>query len=264
MDPYIEACGLWGDFHDDLIAEIKRTLARAAPDRYLIRTGERSYLVLVKSEGKKEHPFVPDVGLTTTGTRKKPPRRKGGAAVAELPAQKGPLVMRAFVTEEHRETFVEIYEATPEQRLVTCIEVLSPSNKRPGTEGWDLYLRKRQSLLLGRVNLVEIDLLRGGTRMPMLDPWPDSPYTLLVARAGQAEECLVWPAHFQSPLPTLLVPLDRPDADLPIDLQPMIDDAYQRGRYDRSIDYRQPLTPPLDEEEAAWFEQQLQVHSRNA
>jgi len=23
MDPFIEACGLWGDFHDDLIGEIQ-------------------------------------------------------------------------------------------------------------------------------------------------------------------------------------------------------------------------------------------------
>ena len=27
MDPYIEACGLWGDFHHDLISEIKYALA---------------------------------------------------------------------------------------------------------------------------------------------------------------------------------------------------------------------------------------------
>ena len=52
MDPYIEACGLWPDFHDDLIGEIRRALAATAPDRYLIRTGERSYVVLVE-EGKK-------------------------------------------------------------------------------------------------------------------------------------------------------------------------------------------------------------------
>ena len=31
MDPYIEECGLWEDFHGSLIHEIKITLARAAP-----------------------------------------------------------------------------------------------------------------------------------------------------------------------------------------------------------------------------------------
>ena len=118
--------------------------------------------------------------------------------------------MRAFIQEEHRETFVEIYAASPGQRLVTTIEVLSPSNKRPGTEGWELYQRKRQTLLLGNVNLVEIDLLRGGQRMPMLDPWPDSPYTLLVAKAKKFQLCQVWPATFQRPLPPIPVPLPIP------------------------------------------------------
>ena len=39
MDPYIEACGLWGDFHHDLISEIKHALAQAVPERYLVRRG---------------------------------------------------------------------------------------------------------------------------------------------------------------------------------------------------------------------------------
>lgn len=78
-------------------------------------------------------------------------------------------VMRAFIEEEFRENFVEIYESAPNQRLVACIELLSPANKRPRSKGRKLYLRKRQSLMLGDVNLIEIDLLRGGERMPMLD-----------------------------------------------------------------------------------------------
>jgi hypothetical protein len=145
----------------------------------------------------------------------------------------------------------------PEQRLVTSIEVLSPSNKHPGTEGWELYQRKRQSLLLGDVNLVEIDLLRGGQRMPMLDPWPDSPYTLLVARAKKAQLCRVSAAHFRRLLPLLPVPLAKPDPDVTLELQPMIDAIYQRSRYERSIEYDKPSTPPLDAAAAAWLEQQL-------
>ena len=166
--------------------------------------------------------------------------------------------MRALIQEEHREAFIEIYEANPDQRLVTSIEVLSPSNKRPGTEGWELYQRKRQSLLLGNVSLVEIDLLRGGQRMPMLDAWPDSPYTLLVARA-HADLCRVWPAHYRRPLPRIPVPLAKPDPDIALDIQPMIDEIYDRFRYARSIDYRKPLSPPLDIAEAGWLKQQLQA-----
>jgi len=263
MDPYIEACGLWGDFHTHLIEKIYERLADAVPDRYLVRTGERSYVVLVESEGKQSYPFLPDVSVTTPRGQTKS-RRKGGSALAELPGEVEPVTMRAFIQDEHREAFVEIYEMSPDQRLVTSIEVLSPSNKRPGTEGWELYRRKRQSVLLGDVNLVEIDLLRSGQRMPMLDRWPDSAYALLVARAKKAQLCRVWPAYFQRPLPRLLVPLAKPDPEVPLDLQPMIDAIYRRSRYERSIDYSKPLTPPLAAAETRWLKQQLQARRRQA
>ena len=257
MDPFIEACGLWGDFHSHLIEKIGEKLADVAPQHYLIRTGERSYVVLVESEGTKSHPFLPDVSVTSRRVRKKT-LTKGNAALAEPEEEAEPVTMRAFIQEEHRETFVEIYAASHGQRLVTTIEVLSPSNKRPGTEGWELYQRKRQTLLLGNVNLVEIDLLRGGQRMPMLDPWPDSPYTLLIARAG-SQLCRVWRAHYRRSLPVIPVPLAKPDSDIPLELQPMIDEIYQRFRYPRSIDYSKSLTPPLDAAETGWLKQQLHV-----
>jgi hypothetical protein len=182
MDPYIEACGLWEDFHNHIIAGISERLADAVPERYLVRTGERSYVVLVESSVAVSHPFLPGVKITAPRGRKQATKR-GGTALVEPTDTTGPVTMRAFIREEHREGFVEIREASPDQHLVTSLEVLSPSNRRPGTEGWELYLRKRQGLLLGSAHLVEIDLLRGGQRMPMLDPWPDSPYTLLVTRA---------------------------------------------------------------------------------
>src|SRR5205085_1359485 len=101
----------------------------------------------------------------------------------------------------------------------TCLEVLSPVNKRPNEPGWILYQRKRQGLMLGGINFVEIDLLRRGHRPPMEDEWPDSPYTLLVARANSEGHCKVWPAHYRRPLPVIPVPLARPDPDLTLDLQ---------------------------------------------
>jgi hypothetical protein len=245
MDPYIEACGLWEDFHSHLIEKVYEQLADAAPDRYLVRTGKREYLVLVESEGKEEHPFLPDVSISTAGARKKSPR-KGGTATADLSAEEdAPVTMRAFIEEEHRESFVEILENVPGYRLVTAIEVLSPSNKRPGT-GRDLYLRKRQSLLLEGVGLVEIDLLRSGDKMPMLDKYPVCPYTLLVARAKKTQLCQVWPAHFKKPLPAIPVPLLKGDADLTLRLQPLIESIYRRSRYEHSIAYDRPLSPPLD------------------
>ncbi len=258
MDPYIEARGLWPDFHGSLIGEIKRHLSSLLPERYYVRIEERSYIVLAGTDEKIEHKFHADVGIKIP---EKGPSRKEGETAAALTAvatEKDFYEMRPFIEEEFRETFIEIYQSEPELRLVTTLEVLSPSNKRKGTEGWDLYLRKRQAQLLGAANLVEIDLLRGGQRMPMLDPWPGSPYTLLVSRMHSiSHRCRVWPAFSLRPLPIIPVPLDRPDADVPLNLQPMIETVYAQSRYAMSINYSKPPTLPMNAEEIAWMQQHL-------
>ena len=251
MDPYLEARGLWEGFHNHLIEAIYRAIAPALPQGYTIDTPVRSYVVLMESEGKKEHLAKSDVTITEAATAKKPRKKKAGVTVAEPDETPDSVPMQAFIAEEFEETFVEIYAELEERVLVTCIEVLSPSNKRPGTEGWLQYQRKRQAMLLGRANFIEIDLLRGGDKHSMLTPWPDSPYTLLVSRASQAPYCRVWLGHFLRRLPVIPVPLLSPDPDLSLDLQPLIDDIYALGRYDQRIDYSRPLSPALSEVEAA-------------
>jgi hypothetical protein len=95
----------------------------------------------------------------------------------------------------------------------------------------------------------------------MLDPWPDSPYALTVARA-KSHICRVWRADFRTPLPSIPVPLAIPDPDIALEIQSMIDEIYRRFRYERSIDYSRPLTPPLNPQETAWWEQRLQARRR--
>lgn len=255
MDPYLEAQGLWEGFHNRLIAKIDEALAPLLPRGYLIDTAVRSYIVLLDEEGKEEVLAKPDVAVTKAAA-KKPRKGKGGVATAE-PDEAESVVMQAFSAEKFEETFVEIYAQREERILVTSIEVLSPSNKRPNTAGWREYERKRQALLLGRANFIEIDLLRGGHKMPMLTPWPDSPYTLLVSRAERTPYCRVWRAHFKRRLPLLPVPLLDPDPDLTLDLQPLVDGIYALGRYDEQLDYTRPLVPALSDEEAVCVQEFL-------
>jgi hypothetical protein len=253
MDPFIEACGLWEDFHPKLIGEIERALAAIVPERYFVSLGVRSYIAIAGPEGKDFRPFLPDVGVESPAAASASKR----AAVAEGATESGAMAMQAFVAEPFRETFIEIIERDAERRLITSIEVLSPSNKRPRSKGRKLYLRKRQALLLGTANLVELDLLRGGERMPMMSPWPDSPYALLVSREERAPSCTVWPAHFQRPLPIIPIPLAPPDADVRLDLKPLVAAIYARARYAGLLDYSRPLQPALTAEESAWLAEQL-------
>jgi Protein of unknown function (DUF4058) len=255
MDPFLEAGGRWEGFHGHLIEKIYDTLCDVLPKNYLAKTGKRSYVVLAEVEGRAEHSFLPDVTVTGPRGRRTAPGQQSTPATAVAEAE--PVELRAFIEHDYEERFIDIFELEPERRLVTSIEVLSPSNKKRRSPGWKQYLRKRQALLLGKANLIEIDLLRSGDRMPMLDPWPTSPYTLLVAREERAPRCRVWPAFFDRPLPPIPVPLSRPDPDLTLALQPLIDAIYERGRYREDIDYARPLTPPLTAEQSAWLEQQL-------
>jgi hypothetical protein len=261
MDPYIEACGLWEDFHQKLMGDIEKALAATVPEHYVVRMGERQYVVLMSPEeaGIKEHMTQGDVSISFAPGR--PPVGGGAVAVLAEPQtdrETQPVEIEALVEVEFREAFVEIHELEPKRRLVTTIEVLSPSNKRRDTAGWTRYLRKRLAHLEGGANLVEIDLLRGGTRMPMAEDWPESPYYLLVCRRGRGPKCTVWPAYYTRPLPEIPVPLAAPDPDVPLATQGMIDAIYQRSRYEVDIDYRQPCHPRLGDDGNVWLARRLQ------
>jgi hypothetical protein len=256
MDPFIESFGLWEDFHSKLIGEMERSLSRLVPDRYVVRTGERAYVAIGDSSGDAGHEFLTDVALASThGPEPASPTAPTASDAGEPEAV--PVLMQALFQAEYREVFLEIHQTDPERRLVTGIELLSPSNKRRGTKGWRLYQRKREVYLRGLANFVELDLLRRGRRMPMAGHWPESPYYLLVCRKQEAPRCTVWPAHFLRPLPPLSIPLAPPDADITLALQPLVEAVYLHSHYDRDVDYRRPLQPPLRTSDIAWLDERL-------
>jgi len=71
------------------------------------------------------------------------------------------------------------------KRVVTVIELLSPSDKGIGKDQVH-YLTKREEYLAAGINLVEIDLLRSGARPPQGEPSPpDGDYYVFVSRADE-------------------------------------------------------------------------------
>lgn len=144
---------------------------------------------------------------------------------------------------------------TGNEQLVTVIEILSRSNKRPGHAEWEKYQRKRMDLLHSSVHLLEIDLLRAGERPPLTRPVPPAPYYAVLSRAETRPTVDVWPIQLSEALPLLPVPLMAPDADARLDLGAAVATVYDRGPYSRVIDYREPPPlPPLSPEEQAWVE----------
>ena len=75
------------------------------------------------------------------------------------------------------------------------------------------------------------------------------------SRMLQAE---VYPITIREKLPTIKIPLRHKDSDSLLDLQAILDMAYDDGGYD-SIDYRGRLDPGLSAEDEKWADKMLKV-----
>jgi hypothetical protein len=162
---------------------------------------------------------------------------------------KGYLFLRSLDVERH--SFLEVRDRR-DRELVTVIEWLSPSNKRAGADR-EQYLAKRRQLFASPVHLVEMDLLRGGPRLPLED-LPDCDYYALVSRAEQRPRVGVWPLRLRDPLPVIPVPLRAPHPDARLDLQDLLHRLYDQAGYQDYI-YTGTPQPPLHPQDAAWAQQ---------
>jgi hypothetical protein len=104
---------------------------------------------------------------------------------------------------------------------------------------------------------VEIDLLRG-QRMVRLPKKVGSPeYLVHVSKKGLRPRGLLYPIRLTQRLPIIPIPLKAGDPDARLDLQAVLDAAYDRVGYDLEIDYRREPRPRLKAELAAWADQLL-------
>jgi hypothetical protein len=198
--------------------------------------------------------IVPDLSITARPDWEgKPywPSPSGGAEVAE-PIE---AIMMA-VKEETREARLEIVDRES-QSVVTVIELLSPANKVPGSDGRKSFVQKRSLVMDSPSHWVEIDLLRGG--FGARPDWLRSPcdYFVHVSRAQRRPKGLVWPIRLSQRLPVITIPLRPEDPDASLDLQAVMSTAYDRAGYDLSVDYTRDPVPPLTGEWAEWADRML-------
>jgi hypothetical protein len=253
MNPFFEL--QWRGAHSRLIIYLNDALQERLPPDLVAAPEEQAALV---SAGDAMVVYRPDVQVRQPGMLKEP----GPADVESqrLPAFKATAPIRVFLDEE-MERWVEIRDTAG--RLITVIELLSPTNKLESVER-DRYLRKRRDLISGGVNLVEVDLVRQGTSV---FPAPvqrelkraNACYAVCVFRAARPGEREVYPIRLRGRLPAIAIPLRASDSDVVLDWQLLIDQCHERGRY-HLLNYRLELDPPLEAEEAAWVEQRLHEH----
>ena len=147
-------------------------------------------------------------------------------------------------------------------RVCTVIHFLTPGDKTPG-DGMEQYRQKQRECRAGGVNLVEIDLLRGGRDVLLAPrnrfrPQHRQHYTACVFRPERWPKLEVYPISLRAPLPAIRIPLRAGrDADVVLDLQALFDKSYTNGAYD-DTDYGAPLLPPpLSAEDAAWATERI-------
>lgn len=244
MDPYLERPEMWPDVHERLIVVLANDLAPQVRPHYYVSVEQRVYLSEV--EGGK---FVgrPDVAIVGQAqAESKPEQAQSGASV---------LTVRVPVYEEVRETYLEV-RARGTDSVISVIELLSPSNKRPG-HGRQLYLDKRMEVLGTRTNLVEIDLLRAWEPMPVIGNGRTSDYRILVSRGRLTPDASLYVFGVRQPIPPFPLPLRPRDQEPVVELGRLLHELYDRAGYDLRLDYSEEPEPPLRPQDAAWADELL-------
>ncbi len=248
MDPFLEG-QLWSDFHHGFITTLQgRLVPRVAPD-YVVNVEKSVYLL--HEDDEAERLVIPDVAVIESGnwTGGIDPG-DGGVAVAVKSVQR---TLPEIKTVRHSYLVIRSLHG---RDVVTVIELLSPWNK--SGEGRGEYLQKRDALLATPINLVELDLLRGGRRLPTVERLPYGDLFAFVSRGTQRPKSDVYAWSLPRALPTIPTPLAPGDADVPLELQPAFDETYDRAGYRYSANYKLPIEPAMSEPQLAWIRQTLE------
>lgn len=249
MNPYLERASLWPDVHIGLIRGIQLILAPTVAPKYYVAAEERTYITAVDPNSFVGRPDVAVIGPPTPVL----------AGVAVAPVNGHALSVFVPVSDQIRERYLEIREHGTD-RVITVVEVLSPSNKAKG-DGRRVYEEKRRTVLDSATSLIEIDLLRGGESMAY-SPKPVSDYRILISRSWERPRSLLFPFDLPDPIPAIPVPLQKGEDEPRLALNDLLPRIYDEVRYDLRIDYSAPPPlPKLSEDHTIWLDQSLRAAS---
>jgi len=245
MNPYLEQH--WGDVHARATVYIADQLHPRLPSGLVVRAEEQ----ITIDEGERSYALRPDVHIAELKEGQRAglanPADDFGIAVAD------PVVV---LLDPDVQRWVEIRDSAG--RLITVIELLSPTNKSDA--GQAAYRRRQGAYIAGGVNLIEIDLLRRGERVISLpsENVPNNsrtPYIVCV-RAAEPGQREIYPMALRARLPAIRTPLRPTDRDVALDLQPVIDQSFERGHYS-VLDYARDPEPPISDADRKWLDDLL-------
>ena len=236
MNPWMEAPELWPGVHAALISEIRSRLNSVMPTRYFADVEER--IILCDVDDPMIWLIVPDVTVRESYARVT--SDSGSSTLAAItPA------LQAHVAEPQFKERRIIIRSSDSESIVTAIEILSPANKLKGSASRTSYLSKRRDLLQSEAHFIEIDLLRAGNRTEPARGMGRGDYLIWLSRSQDRTNVDYWPTPLESPLPTIPIPLLPGDPDVPLNLQAVFHDVYDRSGYVRRLNYSQSAPAPL-------------------
>ena len=251
MDPFIEG-QRWQDFHSTYIAVLKELLVPAVRPRYSVDVEQDVYLV--SENDLPAGTIEPDLTFVESSAGASNESRSSTATATAL----APAVYTMSIPQGRRQKHLTLRDRE-DRKVVTVIDLLSPTNKSPG-DGYMEYQGKRENVLNTRTNLVELDLLRGGKRLPTRERLPTADYYAFICRSPRYPKVEVHAWTLQQPLPVIPVPLAAGEAEVSLDLQDALTKTYDRSGYDYALDYRRSADPPLEGELADWAAKRLPIH----
>jgi Protein of unknown function (DUF4058) len=255
MDPYLEAH--WGDVHNSLTTYTRNQLQRQLPGDLRARVEEQILVEDEEFEGRPKR-WKPDVRVVEK------PNGDGHRATSESGVALAEPIVIEFDEDPEIQRSVRIIDTRSGNRLVTSIEILSPTNKTDPLSR-RAFLQKRRELRAGGVSCVEIDLIRAGDSLglpPSVLPVDyRAPCGVTVMRGWEAGRAELYGLPLRERLPSIRVPLRETDSDVFLDIQALLEAAYQDGAYD-DIDYTQDPDPPLSPEDAAWADELLRKQGK--
>jgi len=248
MNPWLQS--YWRDLHAKFLVYAADALNDALPSGMHARIDER---LAISDENLHAgaRSYIPDVAITQGWDRPAWGTATAGSATVAEPVfiESSQMEVEAETEVEH---FIEIVHSR--SHVITAIELISPTNK-DSRETQAAWQRKRRDYLLGGISVVEIDLIRGG--QPLLPSLESASagrvsHSACITRASQTRRHGLYDMPLRQPLPVIRIPLHEGESDTALDLQAIVNQCYQKGRYHEVLDYSRPPVPPLPEEEMAW------------
>ena len=206
MDPYLEKPSRWPGIHHNFISVVQANLTAQLRPKYLVRIEERVYIADDSDDPRKAHLRVPDVEVAVRPGWGQATFDPSGGEFDSFDALEPVIATTWFDEEEIRQAYLNVID-NESRDVVTVIEILSPTNKIPGSHGRESYVKKFQEVMYSPSHLVEIDLLRGPRTVPVPRRVGTHEYLVHISRKKMRPRGQLYPLRLPHRLPVIPIPL---------------------------------------------------------